>query len=324
MRKLRDGTIGRDEIILINSRNIANSDVQLPSIDNLRYACFSNRERNAISARIFLKHLDATHECSMNMNVECPKHTCIIKATMRYKANCTTMIATSLQNLIYDTVGDADMENEDKKKVDPVIKFYYEKPLMITSNGRIKENLANGTPFMGMYVKLNEGEKFKKENWEGFMVNTIFAHQVEYMICGREKEKDEDPDEFFKFFPETRSVKLSLPTLGNYKLKGIHVTQFEVNDNVATTCHKLQGASLDQIIVHSWNYTIINWVYVVLSRVKKLAGLLLCESLDETHDFSCDPSLQTWENNMKDRLEKPLFEMRGEYDDYVEDEDLYS
>ena len=43
------------------------------------------------------------------------------------------------------------------------------------------------------------GLNTKNENWEGYMVNTIYAHEVEYMICMREKENDEDPDEYFKF-----------------------------------------------------------------------------------------------------------------------------
>ena len=100
------------------------------------------------------------------------------------------------------------------------------------------------------------------------MVNTIYAHEVEYMICMREKENDEDPNEYFKIYTTCQSVRVRMRTLMNFKMKGLYVTQFGVNDNIATTCHKLQGVSLDSLIVHSFNYGLLNWVYVVLSKVK--------------------------------------------------------
>ena len=65
----------------------------------------------------------------------------------------------------------------------------------------------------------------------------------------------------------------------NFKLKGIYATQFGLNDNIATTCHKLQGVSLDSLVVDSFNYGLKNWVYVVLSRVTTRNGLVLCKNL---------------------------------------------
>ena len=61
--------------------------------------------------------------------------------------------------------------------------------------------------------------------------------------------------------------------------------QFGVIDNIATTGHKLQGASRDNLVINSWNYSCPNWVYVVLSRVRKLKGLVLNVLLDETLDY---------------------------------------
>ena len=92
-------------------------------------------------------------------------------------------------------------------------------------------------------------------------VNTVYAHEIEYMICIREKNKDTDSDEYFKLKPECSSVRVKMPTLMNFKLKALHVTQFGVNDNIATTCHKLQGVSLDSLVVYSFNYGLLNWVY---------------------------------------------------------------
>ena len=59
-----------------------------------------------------------------------------------------------------------------------------------------------------------------------------------------------------------------------HKVK-VKVVQFGDNSNKATTGHKLQGVSLNQMVVRSWNYSTPNWIYIVLSRVRALEGLFL-------------------------------------------------
>ena len=59
----------------------------------------------------------------------------------------------------------------------------------------------------------------------------------------------------------------------------VKIVQFGVNSNKATTGHKLQGISLNQMVVRSWNYSTPNWIYVVLSRVRTLEGLYICDKL---------------------------------------------
>ena len=50
------------------------------------------------------------------------------------------------------------------------------------------------------------------------------------------------------------------------KMVKMKATQLPVISNQATTRHKLQGASINQLLVNSWNYT-TNWPYIVLSRL---------------------------------------------------------
>ena len=71
--------------------------------------------------------------------------------------------------------------------------------------------------------------------------------------------------------------------------------------NIATTGHKLQGMSMDYIIVVSWFYTVKNWVYVVLSRVRKLSGLFLFKPLDFNKHYKEDIKLKV---HMKELEEK--------------------
>ena len=46
-----------------------------------------NSKRNTYTNVVFLEHLKQTHQLTDDTSVECPTHTCIIKAYMRYKEN---------------------------------------------------------------------------------------------------------------------------------------------------------------------------------------------------------------------------------------------
>ena len=67
-----------------------------------------------------------------------------------------------------------------------------------------------------------------------------------------------------------------------------HVEQFPILVNVATTGHKLQGMSKDIMVVSDWMYSCTNWVYVVLSRVRTLAGLYLQKPIDAKRYYKAD------------------------------------
>ena len=54
---------------------------------------------------------------------------------------------------------------------------------------------------------------------------------------------------------------------------------FPINISNARTVHKLQGKSLDAILVSAWDCT-DNWTCVVLSRVKTRAGLFIRKPLE--------------------------------------------
>ena len=68
----------------------------------------------------------------------------------------------------------------------------------------------------------------------------------------------------------------------------IELTQFPVVGNFATTGHKLQGKSLDALLIAEWS-KVKNWAYVVLSRVRTLAGLYLETPIPDDIDFNPHP-----------------------------------
>ena len=68
------------------------------------------------------------------------------------------------------------------------------------------------------------------------------------------------------------------------------MTQFPVNLNNATTGQKLQGMSLDALIIPAFPSKTLsalfkNWEYVVLSRVRTLSELYLLDKIDEDESF---------------------------------------
>ena len=117
----------------------------------------------------------------------------------------------------------------------------------------------------------------------------------------------------FRLTPQEFDANIKFPlngdtilTLGNAK-----ITQIPVNSNIATTGHKLQGMSKDVLIVNDWNYRCTNWVYVVLSRVRTLAGLYLMKPLDLERSFNVPQSLIRFEQRLKDNKEQPILNMLG-------------
>ena len=113
-----------------------------------------------------------------------------------------------MYNHLLDQCGDSDILNGSKAFVDSALNFFHNIPLMMNTNARIEEELANGTPCRGLYIKLKKGCEFVQENWEGYLVNTVFANQVAYIMYmhGGKNAK------YFIVKPETRQCKVKLRT----------------------------------------------------------------------------------------------------------------
>ena len=83
--------------------------------------------------------------------------------------------------------------------------------------------------------------------------------------------------------------------------------------NHATTGHKLQGKTVQNIFVCNWSYQ-SNWPYVVLSRVKTMKGLFLQQPLNtNTAKYAVPKSLINMMRNFQSR-ELDYFKL----DDYTD------
>ena len=85
------------------------------------------------------------------------------------------------------------------------------------------------------------------------------------------------------------------------KLTGVSMFQLSLNMNDATTGHKLQGMSKDELVVGAWSF-LPNWIYVVLSRVRTLKGLFLLKPLplDCLEKLAVPRELQQFEKRMRE------------------------
>ena len=79
----------------------------------------------------------------------------------------------------------------------------------------------------------------------------------------------------------------------------VKMVQFGVNSKKATTINKLQGVSLNRMVIRSWSYKFPNWIYIALSRVRTLSGFFICEKSNENKKFDVEPNLLEEEKRLQ-------------------------
>ena len=108
----------------------------------------------------------------------------------------------------------------------------------------------------------------------------------------------------FKLNPvkSTATVEVRLDDSVNERtsIKQVIITQIPINMNDATTGHKLQGMSVDKLLVTSWSF-MENWIYIVLSRVRTLKGHFLLKPLPKNslEKFAVPSELKAFEYRMR-------------------------
>jgi hypothetical protein len=150
------------------------------------YACPTNKERNAIQAAIFQKHIEATHP-----NVTCdelpPEHTLIIEANISSSVSNTTQqrIDRHLRHRIITSCGDANVMMG-TKHIDPALCLYTGAYLICIDNKHLTDKVprGNGTLCRVLGVKLkDDAQSYKYKNYYGKKVWTVNAADVEWVEC---------------------------------------------------------------------------------------------------------------------------------------------
>jgi hypothetical protein len=260
---------------------------------NAVYATKTNLDRMAINDGIFANHLKETH--MTDASIPPPKHTICVKAGQlqwhKGKRNFENFNNASA-DVFYACVGEAQVcGSQTGKTHDPLLKLYYKRPVMITENIDVGNCIANGTLCEFYGVVLNDGVTelhFETIVIDGYFVRSInISHlkSIKLRLLDGLSHPDEEKFTYLEPVHVTGKVNFPIPLEGQVDKstprvpRGIRMVQFPIVAANARTIHKLQGRSLENIVISSWDYT-DNWIYVALSRVKTMGGLFLRLPLD--------------------------------------------
>jgi hypothetical protein len=109
----------------------------------------------------------------------------------------------------------------------------------------------------------------------------------------------------FKLEPKSFSIKVSLTKYDTSITTNIQckMKQIPASINDATTGHRLQGMSKDDIIVASWPTKLLfrNWEYVVLSCVRTVSGLYLIKPININKSFRPSDELKRYIEHAKEK-----------------------
>ena len=259
------------------------------------YAVKSNIDRCAINDGVFVNHVHQS--CSQDPSVAPPLHTiCIQSSELRLRKSGKkkeyTPMNAACADLFYGSCSDAHVKGADRKFTDPMLKLYDGCPVSINHNLDVARCIANGA--MGLFrgVTLKEGvtiNDMEKVIIDGYYVWCVKASQVKSieveMIDGSRMPDGSPRIVSLEARKTSARVRFPIPLLGRIDKKtprvnkGVSLLQFPVNVSVARTVHKLQGRSIEHLVISTWDYT-DNWIYVCLSRCRTLNGLYLRKPLD--------------------------------------------
>jgi hypothetical protein len=183
-------------------------------------------------------------------------------------------VGPDFHKLLWGISGDDNLVVGTTCRVDPCLKLISGCPVMIISNTEKKRKIVKGMTGSYVGVKWKTGCGPHIENYHGFKVKCAYITDLECIALKLNK-----TNRIVEIQAEVFSPSIKFPGCNNKNLvKGYQVLQFPLNLALAITGHKLQGMTVDIMILSEINLT-QNWLYVLLSRVTSLQGLYLIKPL---------------------------------------------
>ena len=271
LMRFRNGLVTAEDIDAINKRIFAAGDV-LP--ENIRYATMRNADRDAINAALFEEHCERQFKKHGHTN----NAVVIFADKLKVQNRNETYVCMKNTILFYENVGEDDVKFSKKstKRLDPVLKLYKGLRVMLVDNVDVLRGQANGSQAIVIRIVLKRNETPATILLGGSTpVRAVVASQVDHVVLKHCNDKVQPAT--FKVQASEHAFSARFPKVNGASKRAkeevkMKARQFLFVVNNATTGHKLQGASVDNLFVHSWYY-MTNWVYVVLSRVRTKAGL---------------------------------------------------
>ena len=282
LAEFRDGRPSEETIRCINESRVVQDPSQIPP--GIQVATYYNRNRDAINTATFETFCEGS-DPQDNTSIM------ILMDELRMPDDTKTMRPLTdpiVRATFWEQCGENDCDKT-HGRVDPVLRLYPGCPVMLTENSCVAAGMANGTRALCRKVVLKPGETptpvlvatGPPHLETTLLINAVYASQVSEIRL-----EHTDPDirpQQFSVASTSHTFTVWFPTLFDTSRSTMSGRQFPFVRNTCTTGHKLQGATMENILVNDMRYK-KNWHYVVLSRVRTMAGLYLREPL--SYDLS--------------------------------------
>ncbi len=306
MTEIRAHGLSKANLAILNERVIDGVKVKMPNPESTRFATFHNKNRCRINMDIFREHLKKHHSHCTKENI--PDTALVIMLAETSWGNSKIKLSFDQRKALFDSVSEADCVDGRNKRIAPLSCLFHGSNQMVNDNKDVQHGIANGTTANFLKAVLKPAAKLVPIQMFGYWVYSVAAcdvMQVEMMWT--------DSDRFqgkFRLSSVEQVYRVNFPVTNfgtTTRVKtSIQIEQFPILGNYATTGHKLQGKSLDELVIAEWSQ-VKNWAYVVLSRVRTLDGLYLTEPIPEDIDFSPHPeNLDMMESLRRDNLATPI------------------
>ena len=266
LMRMWNGELTKEDVEFINTKVVTvHKSRHLPK--DLRYATYFNRDRDAIDTALFEERCTRLR-CH---NVSTRDTLIVLADKLEAKTSHGTYEPFHYRKIFWENCGEDDIKfpKERNGRMDPLLKLYKGCQLMLVFNNNVRRGEANRTTVTLISVCLKPNIVPIAILIHKLPVKAIYASQV-VSIALKHNIPKILPNMFklepIEFRITTRILKPKLLQMkeDDREIVKMKATQLPVISNQATTGHKLQGASINQLFVNNWNYT-TNWPYIVLS-----------------------------------------------------------
>lgn len=287
LRRFRNGCPTSEDITTINNACVVKDGADNDALPlGIRYATAVNRDRDSINTATFEEHCIRLSKNGDGHNGFVEDALIVLADDLQSQTSPGKFKPLSLKArlIIWESCGEDNIKfpQNHSRRMDPALKLYRHCPLMLNENTNVQQGIANGSCVILRHVELKVGETpTVMKLASGVSVNAVMASQVLELVVEHCNTRIQPPtcSVVISKTPFRFNVKFPVPASfrtgrakDNYEVVSMKGRQFSVLSNTATTGHKLQGATLDNLFVHDWEYQ-LNWPYVVLSRVRTMKGI---------------------------------------------------
>lgn len=255
--------------------------------------------RSSINAQVFRRYLK-THHADATENF-IPMGAVVIKSKAEWKA-AKRDFYNSERKILYEKISEADVKDTWSGRADPFLCLFYHCHVMCCSNENVSGGVANGTTALFEGICLKEGRTTHPIQVDGMWVHAVDVDDIEYMKL---RWYDCKFTGSFQLKPTRRLFKVMYPVQMGDKTKkvptSVYLTCFAINLNTATTGFKLQGSTVEYIVIAQWS-KVKNFAYVLLSRCRKLAGLFLLEPLPTDINFVPEAKYSSMMSKLRSKI----------------------